>query len=1579
MQLGIEIYLNVRVPGKGWKLEYDHSYVKNGQISFSNVKLISRSAFLECEIERVDLIIKHRIGIKFDYGLRIQSPYISLKEGSGKGFSLSEFANSSFARLKIDVTDAEVSLIGKGDPAKIYFSLTSDEERRALGTVALSNLPLKAGTPNVLMKLFEWPEEWIFELEFHESSLSWLAQMGKAFAGDSFPNWKVSDGEINGRLWLGLTNNCELSQANTTLRLTDVHAIHEENGLQVDIESLLVDTTYPNGKKNGYFWQNLALKLDVKGGRIDCLDEKTNVDFSLCNLSGFINFHSIKDSEISLQGYLDHRGLMTPVVLSASPSRIDKETLDVDLKLLESNFLAHLNLSIASEGDNVCIVRGKLKEMDAPQLTMLQHAFSFFSPQIKGFQLNKGKLTSELSLRIVNGKVQKVLLDGVLADDLEVYWAAEDVLATCSHLSGSATLDFQNLFSFQMPSWEVNVQNGEFLRGGENPEILQNISMQLFMCRKVFEPSWIRATYGGIDILLDVVGYYSEADVNMHLSTNGEKLLQLICKPGTDFSKFGQHKIHTDIDFHRQLGYWEVVGKTYLNVVDAFEDSFKFGLFLSDQILHDTNWKGKIQESISKGWFFTDSVSAEFMKYINAYTGADWVLEGMGFLKGSFTGKDLEATVKFSHANFFSSELDIWLHPSKDLEGSFGYNFEKAEFTGNIPLFEARIHEKSLDLIFNDTSGQLCFNRGLIKLEKFVTESEGLIFGGDLEFKAPTIKLDINSFVGNVRQVESMLQRFPEWKEFKVPFDGLVRNKGDRISFFYDPQKELELSINLELVHGTWDILPSLTVLDLAFDFTLMEKTAILTNISGKVPSKFHEGGYSLNGKKIQFDFANASTLSFDLRLENQLMDLIQVVGTYDVGSNILDLDKTKSHLFGYYPSEFYLKMRDEFLISLDIPLQELESCSKVLNDSKLFGEIPLELFEKIKDSAVPISSKISFSKGVWAVNLSSDVFSCVASLEGNEWKIPSLKVGLFELSLQLERDISGYKILNAKCLSEASLAYFEEGKVDFDAKRILLPLQEAILDFPECFPKLGTGRAAVVGGITIDFSKGFPNTFIEGNIGIDAEKEGFHLASLSEIHVIYTLDRGLVIKDSLLEISYENAKSTLSIPFGSYSFDDALWQGYQIKASYSDPEIQCFLKKTGLQLDIPRNICGKTEFVFDVEVLNDQFQISGAFGEGTYVWKEKEVYLKELRFFYDKSHFDIDAELPFCGSDFTIHAKVYPGIACPLIIEGFEKGIEGRSFYAECRLFDPDGFSIQKIQGNLFGIDFQFLAANKMDDLNFLGDLSIDAERLKQVVGPDTKALIDELKFHKGYELKGDLTCKKDHLEESFFEGYLKGRDFDFLGYMFKTLLANIHIDQKGVTLKNLLISDEGVTATIPELSITVSSKGDLILRIPELIIDELRPSLLKKKHIRERLKPFCIKSMVFQDVTGNLSDEKSFTGKGQLKFINTFKEGHNLLDIPIEIISRLGLDIGLLVPVQGELDFVLKNGKLVFTKLKNSYSDSKRSYFYLWNKSESYIDFSGNMHIDIRMKQYVLFKITELFILSLQGTLEKPKCFLR
>ena len=66
------------------------------------------------------------------------------------------------------------------------------------------------------------------------------------------------------------------------------------------------------------------------------------------------------------------------------------------------------------------------------------------------------------------------------------------------------------------------------------------------------------------------------------------------------------------------------------------------------------------------------------------------------------------------------------------------------------------------------------------------------------------------------------------------------------------------------------------------------------------------------------------------------------------------------------------------------------------------------------------------------------------------------------------------------------------------------------------------------------------------------------------------------------------------------------------------------------------------------------------------------------------------------------------------------------------------------------------------------------------------------------------------------------------------------------------------------------------------------------------------------------------------------------------------------------------MADGKVYLTELSDSHSEGKRSKFYLSSSEPSYIDLGGAVNINIKMKQYVLLKVTEPFTLSIGGTFE-------
>ena len=79
---------------------------------------------------------------------------------------------------------------------------------------------------------------------------------------------------------------------------------------------------------------------------------------------------------------------------------------------------------------------------------------------------------------------------------------------------------------------------------------------------------------------------------------------------------------------------------------------------------------------------------------------------------------------------------------------------------------------------------------------------------------------------------------------------------------------------------------------------------------------------------------------------------------------------------------------------------------------------------------------------------------------------------------------------------------------------------------------------------------------------------------------------------------------------------------------------------------------------------------------------------------------------------------------------------------------------------------------------------------------------------------------------------------------------------------------------------------------------------------------------------------------------------------------------------PVSGTIYYRIHDGKVYFEKFKDVYSEGKLSKFYLAEDSaESFMDFHGNLNLQVRMKQYnLVFKLAELFTVSVQGNIKKP-----
>ena len=176
-------------------------------------------------------------------------------------------------------------------------------------------------------------------------------------------------------------------------------------------------------------------------------------------------------------------------------------------------------------------------------------------------------------------------------------------------------------------------------------------------------------------------------------------------------------------------------------------------------------------------------------------------------------------------------------------------------------------------------------------------------------------------------------------------------------------------------------------------------------------------------------------------------------------------------------------------------------------------------------------------------------------------------------------------------------------------------------------------------------------------------------------------------------------------------------------------------------------------------------------------------------------------------------------------------------------------------------------------------------------------------------------------------------------------------------------------------------SSQGEVVLKQINIDKEEelwcIKVAILRGKNIQfqEGDNCFIFRSCLFTDLYFEWANPYSLKGKGVVAFVQKSSKEYSLLDIPLNLLKDVGFDPGLFNPVSGEIGCLLKEGRLYFTQMSRTFSEGRRSEFFLLEKAPlSYIDFKGKMAIFLEIKQRVLLKMGEPFILSISGSVEKP-----
>ncbi len=1587
---GVESVLNRYFPvSGGWKFHTE-------SIKIRGRKLLLPKASFSCEgIEGV--VEELAIGLK-EISFVTHTLSLRLEKNGPPVFDVQAFLKGP----RIIVEKGTLILVDQDKKNTFSFSLALQDTQDLSG--ALDLFFEKEKNANFSLHWLGVGDGWKTQVEMQEAPMTELFAISRFFELESGP-WEVEEGNIDGKVEATIKNGALLSHIKSAVTLSSLEAKQKKTGIKVGSEKLSLDLTYPYGKENtkeeSSWWEKAGIQAELSRGRIALVDS-----FAIDDLTGQIHLSCLKNAEVVLKGELDYQGERSSLLLTGKPNSIDKKGLDFDLKLRlepESTHFTHLNLTLAEEAESGWSLRGKFSEVGVEEIAIVQHILSFTFPKVKDFQITQGELTCAVSAHLQKGEVEKVLIDSLEAENLELYWNSQDLSLFVTHAKGNAELERGSNALLSLPFWNLSVKEGNLVYGqkSESPFSLTHIDTDLSLSKNTFSPSRIRAECQGVEIEAKIKGDYSSATLQVHLATEGSRFLSLFDKEGR--LEENPH-LSTDLFIEPVDGVWNAQGVLIVREKEK-EEYIEYGFRINEEIkkIERASLLASLKKAVSQVYYVSSESSFLFLELLQKGFDLKWALAGKGAFYGSFDNNLWSLSLKGSHLLFTSPSYNI--ESRKEFSGNIAYYSQKGELEGFFPLRDATIIDKSTNLVFHDTQADMMLFKDGARCRRVKTEVEGLVVEGDLEIDTSATegsqwKIDVTNVVGSAKQLQNILTHFKGLENFAFPFDGRIQAAQEGLSLQIDFRNEapsVDFGAHLHFLHGTYTLFPDLKVHDLSFnlDWDSLGKTLTLTDITGRLCA--HEGKKEMPfyGKHItlQGDPRGDKEVFFDLRLEEEWMSLVRLLGSYKSTTGEVEIYPEYSHFFGEKISHLRGVIHEgQGIESLDCKMQlslvGLPKMMRLLTD--FGGRERISYVDYIPYNTEMLDVAFSLNEGEWKFLFAGENLGLEGYGNPSFWKVEHLNVGPYNASCQLRKDETNYAVEEFKVSSPYGEANLSRGVVDFIEKKVFFPLETSSLSLPE------VAFFDLQGEAVIDFSESLltleTKVQVEGSYG---KEDALKFRSMTPIKAHFSFDQGLEIEASTLVFSQEPFFSLeCEVPNLIYEKEGGFLSGNKIKASLTRKSMlhlkeAPFFSSLSWVENLPIRAEGDTVFLLDFTRDEGKFKISGALEKGLYGWQGKTFKVEDCTFAYDEKHLDFYVDTYFLGQEFGISINALPYNDFAMTIKAFpivkgelQKGKE--AVFLESKGITREDFSIQKWEGSIFGCDYNFLplpAAQENAPLTFLATMRLDMEKLSSVLSVEMQNFVKDVQLKKGFELKGELAIPKQDLSEISFEGFLQGKDFDFLGALLKTFFAEIRFGKGRCSVDKLEISDSAVNVSIPSLvTKNIEGKG-WTLEVPEVKVVDLRPSILKKRgdNTPHKIRPFRVKSFVLQDIKGELASPRTFSGKGHLSFVNTFKEGLILLDLPLEILSRLGLDMALLVPIQGEMDINIKDSKLVFSRLKNSFSEGKRSNFYFHNRSESYVDFHGNIHMDIRMKQFVLFKITQPFTLSIRGTLSQPKVALR
>jgi len=1570
-EYSIKHYLKNKI---GAECFYDKIKKQKKGWSFYNLK-ISKYELFDFYAERLDFFIdvdwKH---FNFSYRIESKDPNLKInKKAKLPSFKKSKNTFFNITNLKL-ITDHEracffVNLFQKTDSKESRVEVFSKKNQ---GVANLEISHIKANVSYV-------------NLSFNDLEISDCIKILNPFIKDSL---KLK-GVLNG--YLSIQKKEEIDHFFSSLKLENASFSLDKKNLSFDVSSAEIELEYPNYKL-AYDKNILKKFLDIRskilfqGLRVKSTNSSKGS--SLSDLSGFFSYNPSIGPKWSVKGKSSFGDTLEEISSEGKGffNSLQSNWVEGNICFEKSRSASFKVFGLENSIRNCYL---KIDRFTERQFQLLQDFSTNFYPMLGKVVIDKVNASLECDLKSDFDDTFEFNITDLLLKNLKVNLdqKIKEVDIQEFNFNGSFTSLFDESLSGVIKIMGADVTSSDPIYS------VRNAKGRLELEKGSFTNSKLCFSLNNINTELSLSETLREVVANAKINGETASLANFLPNKKGLLKGIKNKLFESEITFKKSEKS-ELYGA--LRVLDKDKEELQFGIIFQDKYL----------KKLSHGWIKGEGI------LLNNLSFEAIQLNGIANFTASFEKEKISFLVK---GKCIRGENDYFVFSSDYLGGKDSSSFESVrclqgsfDFSSSIfhiiaPLsgFSAKLKKQEVE--FTDIKGSIDIKNDSISMYLKNAKSCGVNFIGNLLLQksfSNELELAIRTdrIYGRIEDFTTLLSYFNANMHVINDLKGDFVSLENGFEFQYKQNKAL------------WRFGASFDNAEYNFyDHVILNKACGKIEVDSKGRANFKDvlGSLSADSQDlyelyIPFFDKNEREIKFDFRVSNSLRDVFRLLGEASIeeGQYKIKLDDNLSHFFSSKLNVDNLFIKDGKIQSLSIEsLINLRDATLVFaffkKTTSIFDKISLPDFipikgevdckfdyEKDKKSVIEVSG-CSLSCGHFFINN----FDLKADLKDNHMDVHQLNINDVKsrFSCRILNDHLEFRDFKAslKDLYLLEMGFDLHSTLQLNGHLKHIELDASILDV------ITEKKLNLVGKITGDgrFSVDLPNHLqklqIESDLNLQTSNlllHGFSFDSKNSIRAYFSYSDGWILDGLTFDVKdVKDKASCLSCKIGQllyrpsekkYVYEDAHVFFFEelfnkinwINKGFSNQEFMKIGKKVLSNKEI--STCGE----FDVDAIKLTCHI-----------KEHQVDQNDSSYLFRNIKTTITPEALVINSnyvsslfEFPLDFKIY-----------YDENVHGRLIMREDNELRPmrvdfdfkNGFQIHSIVGNFHGISARM---QKDGDLDFIASLKCDFKKIRDYVPPLLAEFFDELNLGKGYEFRGKFFSSGSGYQ---FKGTFTGKDIELGNCIYQTLMSDILINSKSVEITDLKVSDRSGIFKMKKLNI-FKEKDKWSFSIPEFKMLEFRPSLLKKVgESREEIKPLVFREVCLQDLEGELEDKRTYKGHGNLSFINSFKRDHSVFDVPADFLGRIfGLDMELLIPVRGKADIELKDNKIYFFNLEDSYSEGNRSKFFLANKAFPHtLEFNGDLNIHIQMKHYVLFTFTESFILSIEGNLSDPKFSLK